>query len=85
MWDVPRFRDIPLGSEKVPSLRFLGLVTSGLSNLQRGISFVFLRFCRLHFLMGLKLILFLCLFACRMARGHEETSISQAGCKRGTS
>ena len=35
--------------------------------------------------MGLKLILFFCLFACRMTRGHEETSTSQARRKRGTS
>ena len=35
--------------------------------------------------MDLKLIHFFCLFACRMARGHEETSTSQAGRKRGTS
>ena len=34
--------------------------------------------------MGLKLIPFLCLFARRMVRGHEETSTSQAGHKRGT-
>ena len=27
MWDVPRFGDIPLGSAKVPSSGFLGLVT----------------------------------------------------------
>ena len=33
MWDVPRFRFIPLGSVKVPSLGFLGIGTSGLSNL----------------------------------------------------
>ena len=26
---------------------------------------------------------FFCLSACRMARGQEETSTSQAGCKRG--
>ena len=85
MWDVPRFGDIPLGSAKVPSSRFLGLVTNGLSNLQRGISFVFLGFCRPRCLMGLKLIPILCLFAYRMARGHEETSTNQAGRKRGTS
>ena len=35
--------------------------------------------------MGLKLILFFCLFSCRMARDHEETSTSQAKRKRGTS
>ena len=34
--------------------------------------------------MGLKLILFFCLFACRMEKGHEEASISQARCKKGT-
>ena len=34
--------------------------------------------------MGLKLIPFFYLFACRMARGHEETSTSQAGRRRGT-
>ena len=27
---------------------------------------------------------FFCLFPCRMARGHEEASTSQARCKRGT-
>ena len=43
MWDVPRFGDIRLGSTKVPSSGFLGLVTSGLSNLKKGIYFVFLR------------------------------------------
>ena len=85
MWDVPRFRDIPLGYEKVPSSEFLDLVASWLSNLQRGVSLFFLRFCHLCYLMGLKLIPFFCLFACRMARGHEETSTSQAGCKRRTS
>ena len=31
-----------------------------------------------------KLILFMCLFSCRMERGHEEASTSQAGRKRGT-
>ena len=64
-----------------PSQRFLGLVTSELLNLQRRISFVFRGFCHLHCLMGLKLIPNFSLFACRMARGHEETSTSQAGCK----
>ena len=34
--------------------------------------------------MSLKLVLFFCMFAYRMARGHEEASTSQAGCKRGT-
>ena len=33
--------------------------------------------------MGLKMIPFFCLFARRMARGHEETSTSQVGRKRG--
>ena len=33
--------------------------------------------------MGLKLIPFLCLFACRLVRGHEEASNSQVGRKRG--
>ena len=33
MWDVLRFGDIPLGSKKVPSSGFLGLVTIELSNL----------------------------------------------------
>ena len=33
--------------------------------------------------MGLKLTLFFFWFACRMARGHEETSTSQARRKRG--
>ena len=61
------------------------IVTSGLSNLKRGISFVLKGFFRLRCLIGLKLIPFFCLFACRMARGHEETSTSQAGRKRGTS
>ena len=65
------FGDIPLRYAKVPSSGFLGLVTSGLSNLKRGISFVFQGFCRLCCLMGLKSILFVCLFSCRMARGHE--------------
>ena len=56
VWDIPRFGEIPLGSAKVPSSGFLGHVTSGLLNLQRGISFVFRGFCRLCCLMGLKLI-----------------------------
>ena len=84
MWDIPRFGDIPLGSAKVPSSGLLSLVTSGLLNLQRGISFVFRGFCRLCCLMGLKLIPFFCLFARRMARGHEETSTYQVSRKRGT-
>ena len=41
VWGIPKFRDIPLGFVRVPSSGFLGLVTSGLSNLQRGILFVF--------------------------------------------
>ena len=85
MWDVPRFGDIPLGSARVPSSGFLGLVSSWLSNLQIGVSHVFLGFCHLYCLMGLKLIPFFCLSAYRMARGHEETSTSQVGRKRGTS
>ena len=83
-WDIPRFGGIRLGSVKVPSSGFLGLLPSGLLNLKRGISFIFRGFCRLHYLMGLKLVLFFYLFACRMARGHEEASTSQAGRKRGT-
>ena len=49
VWGIPRFRDIPLGSTKVPSSGFLGFVTSRLLNLQRGISFVFRGFCRIHY------------------------------------
>ena len=85
MRDVPRFGDIPLGYARVLSTGFLGLVTSWFSNLQREVSLVFLGFCRLCCLMGLKLIPFFCLFACRIARGHEETSTSQVGHKRETS
>ena len=44
MWGVPKLRDIPLGSAKVLGLRFLGFVTSGLLNLQRGISLGFITF-----------------------------------------
>ena len=33
--------------------------------------------------MGLNLILFFCLLACKMARGHEEASTSHAGHKKG--
>ena len=33
VWGIPRFRDIPLGSAKVPGSGFLGFVTSGLLNL----------------------------------------------------
>ena len=58
VWDIPKFEDIPLGSSKVPSSGFLGLITSGLLNLQRGITFVFQGFCCLCYLMGLKLIPF---------------------------
>ena len=79
------FGEIPLGSAKVPNSVFLGLVVSWLSNLEREISFVFRGFCHLHCLMGLKMIPLFCLFACRMVRGHEEASTSQAGRKRGTS
>ena len=61
---------------KFPSLGFLGFVTSGLLNLQMGISLYF------EFVADPP---FFCLFACRMARGHEETSTSQVGHKRGTS
>ena len=85
MWDVPRFGDIPLGSARVPSSGFLGIVSSWPSNLQIGVSHVFLGFCRLYCLMGLNLIPFFYFSACRMARGHEETSTSQTGHKRGTS
>ena len=80
MWDVPRFENIPLGSVKVPSLGFLGLVTSGLSNLRRGISFVLRGICCLPCLMGLKIF---CLFSCRMARGREETLPVRLGVKGG--
>ena len=74
VWDISRFGDIPLCYAKVPSSRLLGLVTNGLLNFQRGISFVFRGFYRLCYLKGLKLIPFFCLFACRMTRGHKETS-----------
>ena len=85
VWGIPRrYRDIPLGSARVPSSRFLGLVTSGLSNLKRRISFVFRGFFRLHCLMGLKMILFFCMFACTIERGDEEASTSQAGTPRET-
>ena len=60
--DTPRFEDIPLGPAKLPSPRFLGFVTSGLSNLQRGISFVFQGSCHLHCLKILKLIPFFYFF-----------------------
>ena len=33
VWGIPKFRDIPLGSVKVPGSWFLGFVTSGLLNL----------------------------------------------------
>ena len=65
-WDTPRFWDIPLGPAKLPSPGFLSFVTSGLSNLQEGISFVFQGSCHLHCLKILKLIPFFCLFACRI-------------------
>ena len=84
MWDVPRFGDIPLGYVKVPSSGFLGLVASWLSNLQRGVSLVFLGFCRLCCLIGLKLIPIFFLSACRMVRGHKENSSSQARREKGT-
>ena len=35
-WGTPKFGVIPLGPEKHPSPRFLGFVTSGLSNLSKG-------------------------------------------------
>ena len=63
---------------------FLGFVTSGLSNLQMGISFVFQGSCHFHCLKILKLISFFCLFAVTMARGQEETSSFLDGRKRGT-
>ena len=83
-WDTPKFGDIPLGPANLPSPGLLGFVTSGLSNLQRGISFVFQGSCCLHYLKILKLVPFFYLFACRMARGQKETSTSQAGRKKGT-
>ena len=46
-WDTHRFWVIPLGPVKLPSQGFLSFVTSGLSNLQRGISFVFQGYYRL--------------------------------------
>ena len=85
MWDIPKFGDIPLDFGKVPSSRLLGLVISGLLNLQKGVSLICLRFCRLCCLMGLKLIPFFFFSSCRMARGHEEPSTSQVGLKRGIS
>ena len=81
VWGVPWFKDIPLGFAKVPGSGFLGFVTSGLLNLQNGGFFNPSRVLS-HSL--LKLIPIFCLFACRMARGHKETSTSQAGCKSGT-
>ena len=39
-WDILRFGFIPLGPIKLLGSGFLGLVISGLSNLQRGISFI---------------------------------------------
>ena len=41
VWVVPRFRDIPLGLEKVPGSGFLGFVAIGFLILRWGISFVF--------------------------------------------
>ena len=78
------FGVIPLGPAKPPSLGFLGFVTSGLSNIEMGISFFFQGSYCLHRLKILKLITFCYLFACRMAGGQEETSTSQVGRKRGT-
>ena len=72
---------IPLGSVKLLGLGFLGLVISGLSNLQRGISIISLGFLRLYYFKVLKLILCF-FFACGMARGQEDTSTSQARRKR---
>ena len=85
MWDVPRFGDIPLGFARVPSSGFLGLFASWLSNLYRGVSLVFLGFCCLCCLMGLKLIPFFYLSTYRMARSHEETFTSQVERKKGIS
>ena len=62
-WDTLRFEDIPLGPTKLPNPGFLGFVTNGLSNLQRGISFVFQGSCHLHFLKILKLIPFFFFFS----------------------
>ena len=52
--------------------------------LGRGLSFLS-RVLSPFLLNGPKADPFFCLFACRMARGHEETFTSQAGCKRRTS
>ena len=83
-WDTPKFGDIPLGPAKLPSPEFLGFVTSALSNLPRGIYVVFQGSYHLHCLKILGLIRFFYLFSCRMPRGQEETSTSQAKRKRGT-
>ena len=53
-WDTHRFWVIPLGPVKLPSQGFLSFVTSGLSNLQWGISFVFQVYSRLPCLKILK-------------------------------
>ena len=63
------FGVIPLSLVKLPSLRFLGFVIGALSNLLRGIYFVFQGSCCLHHLKILKLIPFYCLFAFRMTGG----------------
>ena len=61
--DTPRFGVIPLGPAKLPSPGLLCFITGGLSNLKRGISFVFQGSCCLHRLKILKLIPFLlCVF-----------------------
>ena len=57
-----------LGSMRVPISGFLGLLASWLSNLQRGVSIVFLGFCHLCFLMGLKMIPF---FICLLVEWRE--------------
>ena len=49
-----------------------------------GITFVFLGSCHFLLLKILKLTFLFCLFACRIVRGQEETSTSQAGRRRGT-
>ena len=43
-WDIPKFGFISLGPVKLLSSGFLGFVISGLSNLQREISFISLGF-----------------------------------------
>ena len=64
------------GHEHRSLMVFLGFVVSGLLDLQRGISFVF-------WLIPLYLYIYI-FFLCRMVRGHEEASTSQAWRKRGT-